>query len=175
MNYRTPAEIMAVADLVLAAAAPGVERSRAVRSTGVDPCFERTDPTDVVGAAATRAREAVRGEGTVALVAPEPLHRELVEALADVGAVAGTAEAIDAPVAVLAALDVKGLEFDHVVVVEPARLAPPTAAGLRTLYMVLTRATQRLSVVFSAPLPEALAPPLAATPGAGPRGGTDPA
>jgi DNA helicase IV len=65
-------------------------------------------------------------------------------------------EALDAPVAVLDAVDAKGLEFDHVVVVEPARLVSPDAAGLRLLYMALTRATRHLVVVHSLPLPEAL-------------------
>jgi DNA helicase IV len=58
---------------------------------------------------------------------------------------------------VLAADGAKGLEFDHVVVVEPARLVSADAAGLRLLYVTLTRATRELVVVHSEPLPEALA------------------
>ena len=79
-----------------------------------------------------------------------------MSALRDAGAVAGTVEALDAPVAVLDAVDAKGLEFDHVVVVEPAGLVSPDAVGLRLLYMALTRATRRLVVVHARPLPEAL-------------------
>ena len=56
----------------------------------------------------------------------------------------------------LTGLDAKGLEFDHVIVVEPARLVAPDAAGLRLLYVVLTRATRQLVVVHAEPLPEAL-------------------
>ena len=74
----------------------------------------------------------------------------------DLGAVSGTVEAIDAPVAVLAPLESKGLEFDHVVVVEPSDLVAADRAGLRLLFVVLTRATRALTVVHSAPLPEAL-------------------
>ena len=59
----------------------------------------------------------------------------------DLGAVSGTVEAIDAPVAVLAAR-VQGLEFDHVVVVEPSDLVAADRAGLRLLFVVLTRATR---------------------------------
>ena len=55
-------------------------------------------------------------------------------------------------------LDAKGLEFDHVVVVEPSRLVTPDRAGLRLLYVALTRATRRLVVVHAEPLPEALGP-----------------
>jgi DNA helicase IV len=57
---------------------------------------------------------------------------------------------------VLTGLDSKGLEFDHVVVVEPGRLVAADQAGLRLLYVVLTRATRRLVVVHAEPLPEAL-------------------
>jgi DNA helicase IV len=51
---------------------------------------------------------------------------------------------------------VKGLELDAVIVVEPARIVAEEAQGLRSLYVALTRATKRLVVVHSDPLPEAL-------------------
>jgi DNA helicase IV len=149
---------MDIAHRVLAAAAPGVEPTRAVRRTGIPPRFEPVPPADLVSAAAAAARRAVDdGPGTVAVVAPRTLHEAIVDALGDVGAVAGSADALDAPVAVLGPFDAKGLEFDHVVVVEPAALVPPDAAGLRLLYVILTRATRRLVVVHAEPLPEALA------------------
>ena len=158
VNYRTPAEIMDVAHRVLAAAAPGVPPTRAVRRTDVLPTFEAVDAADLVDRAAATARAAVRDDtGTVAIVAPYDLHDAIVGALADVGAVADSADALDAPVAVLVPVEAKGLEFDHVVVVEPARLVPADAAGLRLLYMTLTRATRRLAVIHAEPLPEALA------------------
>ena len=92
----------------------------------------------------------------MAVIAPVELHRALAGRLADRGAVADDVEAIDAPIAVLTGLDSKGLEFDHVVVVEPARLVAPDRSGLRLLYVVLTRATRQLVVVHAEPLPEAL-------------------
>jgi len=156
VNYRTPAEIMDVAHGVLAAAAPGIEATRAVRRTGEYPRFERVAPDDLVSRAADAARVAVRDEGTVAIVAPVDLHDDLVGSLADLGAVARRADALDAAVAVLDARDAKGLEFDHVVVVEPARLVTPDARGLRLLYVVLTRATRRLVIVHAESLPESL-------------------
>jgi DNA helicase IV len=158
VNYRTPAEIMDVAHRVLAAAAPDIEATRAVRRTGEFPSFERVDPMELVECAAQAARVAVGDEGTVAIVAPADVHLALVEALADIGAVARSADALDAAVAILDARDAKGLEFDHVVVVEPARLVTPDALGLRLLYVVLTRATRRLVIVHAEPLPEALEP-----------------
>ena len=71
---------------------------------------------------------------------------------------ADAADALDAPVGVIGPTDAKGLEFDHVIVVEPGALVRPDPAGLRLLYVALTRATQTLDVVHAGPLPEALAP-----------------
>jgi DNA helicase IV len=159
VNYRTPAEIMNLADRFVAAAAPGVRPARSVRSTGRQPQFVAADNSaDVVTVVADAARNAKSDGGTTAVIAPRDLHDELVALLADLGAVAGSVDAIDAPVAVVDASDAKGLEFDHVVVVEPARLVASDAPGLRLLYTALTRATQTLTIAHAAPLPEALQP-----------------
>jgi DNA helicase IV len=156
VNYRTPAEIVEVANRLLPAAAPGVAPARPVRSTGAHPEVELV-PRDVLVKAVTEAARVSAGQGgTVAVIAPDGLHEQIVAALADRGAIADDVEAIDAPIAVIGALDSKGLEFDHVVVVEPAALVSPDRSGLRLLYVVLTRATRRLVVVHSEPLPEAL-------------------
>ena len=156
VNYRTPAEIMDVANRLLPAAAPGVEPARPVRSTGAYPEVLAVAVDELVRTAARAARESTALGGTVAVIAPAELHPALTDALADRGAVADDVEAIDAPIAVLTGLDSKGLEFDHVVVVEPARLVAADRSGLRLLYVVLTRATRRLVVVHAEPLPEAL-------------------
>jgi DNA helicase IV len=156
VNYRTPAEIMDVANRLLPAAAPGVEAARPVRSTGAVPEVVAVATGGLVAAAADAARRRGATGGTVVVIAPDAFHSELVAALADRGAVADSVDAIDAPVAVIGPLDSKGLEFDHVIVVEPARLVAGDAAGLRLLYVVLTRATRDLTVVHHEPLPEAL-------------------
>ena len=64
--------------------------------------------------------------------------------------------ALDAPVAVLAVTQVKGLEFDTVVLVEPARILAASARGANDLYVALTRPTQSLRVIHSEPLPPGL-------------------
>lgn len=156
VNYRTPAEIMDVAARVLAVAAPGVAPSDSVRSTGVPPTFLRVAEADLVAEAAACARAVVGLPGTTAVIAAPALHRALVAALADVGAASGSVESLDAPVVVLGPVEAKGLEFDQVVVVEPADLVTPDQRGLRLLYVTLTRATQALQVVHARPLPEAL-------------------
>jgi superfamily I DNA/RNA helicase len=63
---------------------------------------------------------------------------------------------LDAPVVVLPVSAAKGLEFDAVVLVEPAELVAESPRGLNDLYVALTRATQRLTVVHRAPLPPVL-------------------
>lgn len=156
VNYRTPAEIMDLANRLLSVAAPEVEPTESVRRTGLPPKFTRVD--DLVAGAADAARAALGESGTVAVIAPLELHEAITVSLADLGAVADAADALDAPIGVLVATDAKGLEFDHVVVVEPARLVTPDSAGLRLLYVTLTRATRTLAVVHSEGLPEALAP-----------------
>ncbi len=65
--------------------------------------------------------------------------------------------ALDEQVTVLAIEDAKGLEFDSVVVVEPARIVRETAQGLRALYVAFTRATQRLAIAHSESLPAPVA------------------
>ena len=156
VNYRTPTEIMEVAARVLAVAAPDIAPSDSVRATGVAPEFVRVGAADVVPEVAARARVIVGRRGTKVVIAPPAQHDAIVRALADIGAASGSADALDAPIAVLGPVEAKGLEFDQVIVVEPASLVGADQRGLRLLYVTLTRATQALQVVHSAPLPEAL-------------------
>jgi hypothetical protein len=171
VNYRTPAEIMAVAARVLAAAAPDLEAPESVRATGVAPEFVAVDAHRVLDEVHRRAAEAIPRPGTKAIIAPPDHHAALVDALRDLGAMAGSADALDAPIAVLGPVEAKGLEFDEVIVVEPAALVQPDRRGLRLLYVTLTRATRRLQLVHAQPLPEALAP--AVPSGAPPASGSD--
>jgi DNA helicase IV len=158
INYRTPAEVMDVAARLLAVAAPTVEPSRSVRSTGEQPRFIATSSEELIEQTATHARAALDRTGTLAVIAPAALHGLIIASLADVGASSDASEALDAPVAVLEPAEAKGLEFDHVVVVEPADLVTANRAGLRLLYVTITRTTKTLTVVHAKPLPEGLAP-----------------
>jgi superfamily I DNA/RNA helicase len=65
--------------------------------------------------------------------------------------------ALDERVTVLTVEDAKGLEFDAVTVVEPARIIQETPQGLRALYVAFTRATQMLSIVHADALPATVA------------------
>jgi DNA helicase IV len=170
VSYRTPAEVVEVAARVLAVAAPELAPPRPVRRTGVPPRMIAVDGGNLATEERLCARvaEVAADEvaavqpGRVAILAPEELLRPLSVALHAAGLPVvdprrmrkgGLAE----PLVLLAASAANGLEFDSVVVVEPAAIAADTARGLRTLYVALTRPTQRLTVVHAAAPPAALA------------------
>jgi DNA helicase IV len=157
INYRTPSEVMEVASRLLAVAAPTVESSRSVRSTGEHPLFVATAPDRLVEETTEHARAALARTGTLAVIAPAALHAEIIAGLAGVDASTDATDALDAAVAVLEPAEAKGLEFDHVVVVEPAQLVTADRAGMRLLYVSITRTTKTLTVVHAEPLPEGLA------------------
>ena len=165
VNYRTPAEIMDLAGRVLRAAVPDLAPPEAVRTTGVHPRIVAAPPGGLASAAARLTREeaaVVSGEtsagGRVALIGPPSMLDELSSALREEGVRYGTAEVggLDDTVTILPVEAAKGLEFDSVVVVEPARMADESAQGLRSLYVALTRATRRLAIVHAEPLPAPL-------------------
>ncbi len=158
VNYRTPSEIMDVAARLLSVAAPTVAPSRSVRSTGTLPVFIKVEDHALVAETAFRARIALTIGGLVAVIAPVERHDAIVAALSDAGAVAHDSEVLDAPIAVLTATETKGLEFDHVIVVEPQELVSHDLAGLRLLYVTITRATKTLAIVHAEALPEGLEP-----------------
>jgi hypothetical protein len=101
----------------------------------------------VVEETVTAVREALAREGSIGVIAPDPETVRLREALAAAGIATGGADDLRARVAVLGARMAKGLEYDHVVVVEPAAIAAAEARGLHRLYVALTRAVSRLDVV----------------------------
>ncbi|HVE91265.1 MAG TPA: UvrD-helicase domain-containing protein, partial [Actinomycetota bacterium] len=146
INYRTPAQIMAVAERVLSATQPGVRPPRAVRETGFEPVFLAAQDAAEEAVRVAREEQSEVGDGTVAVIAPVGMARNIASAI-------GPSETIS----VLTADEAKGLEFDSVVVVEPARIAVTSSGGLRSLYVALTRPTQRLTVVHAEPLPPTLA------------------
>jgi len=158
VNYRTPAEIMDVASGVLAVTDPGTDPPRSVRSAGTAPRVRRCGAAELVDDVVSSVADARRdlGEGTIAVIAPDPLVAALQAAL---GIRTRGTDLLDAPVGLFTATEAKGLEFDAVVLVEPAQVAGPTTAGLRGLYVALTRATRLLTVVHSEDLPAGLRSP----------------
>ena len=139
-NYRNSTEIAAVAARVLARAVPEARPARAVRSSGHEPVVrlvpthEDTHTFELLDA----AREGVidllgQVEGTIGVILP----------------LGWSTPAWDLPdrVQILDVLEAKGLEFDAAVIVAPEEVAERSRTGLRTLYVALSRATQRLIVI----------------------------
>ena len=162
VNYRTPAEVMAVAAPVLTAAAPGLVIPRSARYSGMLPEVSRaTDLGVTVAALAAKERHAIGG-GKVAVIAPSRLVGELAAQLevphADSAPLtSGEADRLlDAPLSVLSVSAARGLEFDSVVLVEPSAMVAEEPAGLRALYVAMTRTTRRLAIVHSRDLPPVL-------------------
>jgi hypothetical protein len=137
VNYRNPSEIADLASRVLALAMPGSEPPSAVRSTGVEPRFAVAGDSLGRTVREEAARLLERVDGTVGVVVAMQRREEARRWLAGLG---------DRVVA-LGSLEAKGLEYDATVVVSPAEIADESPAGLRVLYVALTRATQQLTVV----------------------------
>jgi DNA helicase IV len=155
LAYRVPAEIMELALPLLPRIAPHARPPEAYRRGGEAPRFVRDG--DVAHRAAEEAVLLDAGEGSVAIVCPLALVPQirglLSRTLVDVDA--STVEDLAPAVRVIDAREAKGLEFDHVVLAEPAAIVAEVEGvqGLRHLYVALTRATKTLTVVHAEPLP----------------------
>ena len=163
VNYRTPAEIMDVAAPILAIVDPSAEPPRSVRRVGERP-WALPVPDDDLGAALARVvkeEAATVGDGRVAVLVPDGRVDELGWWVP--GAARGAEADLQEPVVVLTVAQARGLEFDTVVVVEPAQILAGSAYGAGDLYVALTRATRRLRLVHTGDLPDVLAqvPPCA--------------
>ena len=159
VGYRTPAEIMAVAEKVLAVAAPELTVPRSVRSVGYEPLAyaataETLIPTVVEQVRLMRER---LKEGTIAILCPDnrvdEIHNDLQAAGVTFEPIGGNGDGA----VVLGVRMAKGLEFDGVILVEPAIVAEESAQGLRALFVAITRPTQTLTIVHSLPLPACIA------------------
>jgi DNA helicase IV len=158
VNYRTPAEVMAVAAEVLAATGTGLRPPRSVRTGGAPPVAEVTGESGLAARAASVGADLAAGEGTTALVVPPSRRDAVVAALAELRPDVQSGPDADSslgPVVLLPG-EAKGLEFDSVVVVDPQGVLDEGVRGLNDLYVALTRATQRLTVLSPGPLPAVL-------------------
>ncbi len=139
--YRVPREIMDLALPLLDTIAPAIERPLAYRVGGAEPVVREVPPAALLREAYHEAARLAREDGLVALIVPD----QLVEP-------ALTHENAFDSIPLLTPRDAKGLEFDHVIVVEPALIAE-REQGLRELYVALTRPTTTLVVLHARPLP----------------------
>ena len=126
INYRTPAEVMERAALVLPEIGPDLHAPESVRRSGEQPWERTVDRADLVAEVAAAVAAERPETGTIAVIAPDP----------------ATLPGLDVPV--LTPTEVKGQEFDVVLVVDPDAIRAGSPADL---YVALTRATQRLGIL----------------------------
>ncbi|MEV1199458.1 HelD family protein [Microbispora rosea] len=155
-GYRVPTEVMEFAAPLASRISPSTAFPWSVRPPAEDSVTVlRVMRDDLVTAAINRARELA--------AADEEQARSIAVIAADEESVLRLSAALpegEGQTLVLTAPMAKGLEFDHVIVVEPASIAKQDdAAGLRRLYVAITRCTQTLTIVHSAPLPPVLGGP----------------
>lgn len=142
--YRVPAEIMELALPLLDRIAPDVQPPIAYRTGGAPPRIVEVPAGELLAAAAAEAAALAEEDGLLAVIAASSL----------VGGLPSGHVFEEGEVAILTPREAKGLEFDHVVVVEPAAIAEEGGEqGLRHLYVALTRPTKTLVVVHARPLP----------------------
>ncbi|GAB3974858.1 hypothetical protein GCM10027615_41170 [Plantactinospora veratri] len=157
-GFRVPAAVLGLANRLLPGLNVAVARTRSVRTDGE----VRVRATgDLPAATAAAVRAALARPGSVAVVAADAALPGLAGALRSAGIAVGRADAPDqdARVTLLPATLAKGLEYDHVIVVEPAEIVEAEPRGPHRLYVVLTRAVSRLDVLHHRPLPAELADP----------------
>jgi DNA helicase IV len=158
--FRAPAEVLDFANRLLPEIAPGVPPARSVRSVPGSLRVRAVGREAVAGAWLRALEEALAEEGSVGLVVADPDAAAAAAELDGHGVEYREVDRFDTAtrLAVVPASAVKGLEFDQVVLVEPADIADPSLgpAGLRRLYTALTRAVLGLTVVHARPLPAAL-------------------
>lgn len=164
VGYRIPGQIMELANRVMEAASPGLRAPTAVRSGVAQPLIvEAASPDHLLAevTAQTVALVDVLDGGNVAVVVPDALAEATSAAFTRAGVAHGRAvsSALDSGVTIVPVSVVKGLELDGVLVVEPASIVDSEMQGMRSLYVALTRATQRLVVVHARPLPDPMRSP----------------
>lgn len=144
-NYRSPAEVFDLAAAVVVQAYPEADLPKAVRSTGVEPQL-RVAPDGGLEAAVLDAVRALLGDvaGTVGVICP-PTQRDAVRATLEQATLPGAER-----LAVVTSLESKGLEYDGVLVVRPDEVVAESPGGVRSLYVALTRPTQRLVTLDAA-------------------------
>jgi DNA helicase IV len=165
VGFRVPAEVLSLANRLLPLLGVSVPEAVSLRRDGT---LEIRRTEDLNRATIERVRAALSLEGSIAVICADgsapaitsalladglPVATAAADAPAAAGTVAGSAVELDSRVTVLPASLAKGLEYDHVIVVEPDEIVRGEPRGLARLYVVLTRAVSRLTVLHTAPLP----------------------
>jgi DNA helicase IV len=152
-NYRNATEIFAYAADMIRAEVPDADIPEAVRETGIYPIITSADPAGVA-AAATAAVESLLGEveGSIAVISSSRWLASLRAAMGQppglsAGDLSGRISDFSGRVNVVDPMSTKGLEYDATVIVDPAGITAESPGGVRVLYVALTRAAHRMTVL----------------------------
>jgi DNA helicase IV len=163
-GFRVPASVIDYAAQLLPSMAPGLGAPVSIRENPGRLEIVRVDRATLYDRVAGSVVESARAPGSVGVIVPDAAVQAVSKALSRKGIEHGVLGAdhgdVDHQVDVIPATVAKGLEFDRVIVVEPAAIAaaePDRRTGLRRLYVVLTRAVSELTVVHADELPDELA------------------
>ncbi|MFF9090028.1 HelD family protein [Streptomyces sp. NPDC014991] len=149
-GFRVPAAVVELANRLLPRLGVAVPAATSLRTDG-ELTLRPTD--DLLGTTVTAVRDALAREGSVGVVTADADTGPVRAALTAAGLAPAGPDALGARLAVVPASVVKGLEYDHVVAVEPAAVVEAEERGAHRLYVVLTRAVSQLDVVHARPLP----------------------
>ncbi|MFI7686446.1 HelD family protein [Streptomyces griseoaurantiacus] len=152
-GFRVPEAVLGLANWLLDRLDVDVPRARSLRRDGELTVRHVRHPEELDGAVVEAVRRALTHEGSVGVITVDRDAERVRGVLGAAGIGAAGPEQPAAPVVVVPAGAVKGLEYDHVVAVEPAAIAEAEPRGPHRLYVVLTRAVSRLDVLHSRPLP----------------------
>ncbi len=153
VGFRVPRAVVGLANRLLERLDVEVPAGRSLRQDGELRMRPVADAEALPGAVVAAVRDALAQDGSVGVVAADEHVEDVRRALDAAGIPAAGPDELGARVSVVTAALVKGLEYDHVVAVEPAAIAEAEERGLHRLYVVLTRAVSRLEVVHGRPLP----------------------
>lgn len=162
-GFRVPRGVIAYASLLLPTIAPGLAPATSVRESPGDLVIRRTSGEELDAAVLAACHDALGNEGSVGLIAADDRVAALAAALDAAGLpylAPGEETSAQARLTLVPATLAKGLEYDYVVLDEPAAIVggePDERTGLRRLYVALTRAVSGLAVLHAKPLPSELA------------------
>ncbi|GCD43698.1 HelD family protein [Streptomyces paromomycinus] len=165
LGFRVPREVIAYASRLLPAIAPDLTEATSIRESAGDFAIRPVPSAELDGAVVAACHAALAKEGSIGLIAAEARLPALGAALEAAGLTVlapGEETSAQARLTLVPATLAKGLEYDYVVVDEPAAIVggePDERTGLRRLYVCLTRAVSGLTVVHAADLPEQLGTP----------------
>jgi len=157
-GYRVPRQILDFASMLLEQIAPELDPAMSVRQDAGSLVITEVPETGLAAAVSDACADALTRPGSIAVITSDAEAAEVAAMLSRSGLphVILDGDSGDSQLTVVPVSLAKGLEFDHVIVVEPDRIAAAEARGLQRLYVALTRAVSRLTVLHTEPLPESL-------------------